>query len=474
MSAHAIFDADLLRRYDRPGPRYTSYPTAPHFATAFGMPELLRHIEAGNASGRPLSLYVHVPFCESPCFYCGCNRVITRDTRRGEDYLEHVLREIDLMGELTDARREVIQLHLGGGTPNFLSPASIARLVERLAARFRFSTRADRDFSIEIDPRSVNPADMHQLAAIGFNRASFGVQDFDPVVQAAVNRLQSVDETLAVMEAARAAGFRSLNIDLIYGLPKQNNAGFGRTLDTVIAARPDRLAIYSYAHLPALFKPQKHIHAEDLPSNEEKLGLLALAIEKLEAAGYVNIGMDHFALPGDELARARDAGHLHRNFMGYTTHSTTDLVGFGASAISHVGDSFSQNQRDLDDYLAAVASGKSPLQRGLSLGADDVLRAEVIQQVMCQGEIDIRAVEREFHVDFASYFADDIARLAPLVADGLVGVDATHIRATPRGRLLLRHVAMCFDVYLPANMPADSPAMAQQVEERPVRFSSAI
>jgi oxygen-independent coproporphyrinogen-3 oxidase len=303
---------------------------------------------------------------------------------------------------------------------------------------------------------------MAALAAIGFNRASFGVQDFDPVVQAAVNRVQSVEETLAVMQAARAAGFRSLNIDLIYGLPKQTVQGFARTLDTVIAARPDRLAIYSYAHLPALFKPQKRIHAEDLPSSEEKLGLLALAIEKMQAAGYRYIGMDHFALPEDELARAQDAGQLHRNFMGYTTHAQSDLVGFGASAISHIGASFSQNQRELRDYLAVVETGELALARGIALNDDDVLRADVIQQLMCQGEVDMAAVERGYGIRFADYFADALARLAALERDGLVTVDAGHIRATAQGRLLLRHVAMCFDAYL------------HRQEEQPVRFSKAI
>lgn len=474
MSAPTLFDADLLRRYDRPGPRYTSYPTAPHFTAAFGLPDLRRHIAAGNAAKTPLSLYVHVPFCLNPCFYCGCNRVITRDRARGEHYLERLLREIDLMGELIDGDREVIQLHLGGGTPNFLSPDAIARLVERLGQRFRFSGAANRDFSIEIDPRSVDPADMARLAAIGFNRASFGVQDFDPVVQAAVNREQSVEETLAVMEAARAAGFGSLNIDLIYGLPKQNREGFARTLDTVIAARPDRLAIYSYAHLPHMFKPQKRIHAEDLPSPDEKLGLLALAIEKMNGAGYVNIGMDHFALPGDEMARAQDAGHLHRNFMGYTIHAKSDLVGFGASAISHIGDSFSQNQREIDAYLAAIDAGGTPLQRGMALSPDDVLRAEVIQQVMCQGEIDIPGLERDFGIEFDAYFAADIRRLAPLAADGLVELGPRRIRATPRGRMLLRHVAMAFDVYLPAHLPPGAARPTAADEARPVRFSSTI
>lgn len=474
MSAPTLFDADLLRRYDRPGPRYTSYPTAPHFTNAFGLPELQRHIALGNAAGTPLSLYVHVPFCLSPCFYCGCNRVITRDKARGEDYLQHLFREIDLMGALIDPQREVIQLHLGGGTPNFLAPEAIGRLVERLGQRFRFSDAGNRDFSIEIDPRSVDPGDMARLADIGFNRASFGVQDFDPVVQEAVNRIQSVEETLAVMDAARAAGFGSLNIDLIYGLPKQNAEGFARTLDTVIATRPDRLAIYSYAHLPHMFKPQKRIHEEDLPGADDKLGLLALAIRKMNAAGYVNIGMDHFALPGDELARAQDAGHLHRNFMGYTIHARSDLIGFGVSAISHIGASFSQNRRDVAGYLGAIGRGESPLQRGLSLNDDDVLRAEVIQQVMCQGEIDIPGIEQRFGIVFADYFAAAIARLAPMVADGLVEIGAGRLQATPRGRMLLRHVAMAFDAYLPVQQPDPEDDQSTADEERPLRFSRAI
>lgn len=462
MPATVTFDADLLRRYETPGPRYTSYPTAPHFSPAFGMAELLPHVAAGNRSGRPLSLYVHVPFCLSPCFYCGCNRVITRDKFRGEDYLAHLLCEIDAMAAHIDKGREVVQLHLGGGTPNFLAPEAIARLVAHLRSRFTFSTRADRDFSIEIDPRSVDPADMAALADIGFNRASFGVQDFDPLVQAAVNRIQSVAETVAVMEAARAAGFRSLNIDLIYGLPKQNAEGFARTLDTVVAVRPDRLAIYSYAHLPALFKPQKRIHAEELPSSEDKLGLLALAIGKMNDAGYRYIGMDHFALPGDELAVAQQAGHLHRNFMGYTTHAESDLVGFGVSAISHVGASFSQNHRDLRDYLPAIERGAPALARGITLTDDDVLRADVIQRIMCLGEVDMAAVEQAYGIDFARHFADDMVRLAPLVRDGLVTVEARRLLATAKGRLLLRHVAMCFDAYL------------RRQEEQPVRFSKAI
>ena len=344
MEPHAVaFDADLLRRHDRPGPRYTSYPTAPQFRTSFGEQELREVAAASNGDPIPrrLSLYVHVPFCASPCFYCGCNRIMTRDSTRGEAYLARLYREIALTAPLFDRDREAIQLHFGGGTPNFLSPLQLREVVDTLRSHFRFSDNAERDISIELDPRFVSPEDIAALAATGFNRASFGVQDFDPEVQVAVNRVQSVEETRAVVEACRANGFHSVNIDLIYGLPKQTREGFARTLDIVAEMRPDRVAVYGYAHLPELFKPQKQIVAADLPDAETRLALLQLAIERLTAAGYAYIGMDHFALPDDALALAQARGGLHRNFMGYTTHADSDLVGLGVSAISHIGDSFS-------------------------------------------------------------------------------------------------------------------------------------
>lgn len=457
------FDADLLRRYDRPGPRYTSYPTAPHFSEKFDARAYREVARASNADPIPraLSLYVHVPFCLSPCFYCGCNRIITRDLGRGEKYLGQLQQEIGLVAPLFDRDREVVQLHLGGGTPNFLTANLLESLILSLGREFQFSTRSDRDFSIELDPRSVNPDGIAQLAALGFNRASLGVQDFDPEVQAAVNRIQSVDETLAVIDACRRYGFRSINVDLIYGLPRQNLEGFARTLDTVIAVRPDRLAVYSYAHLPELFKAQKQIKHEDLLAPDMKLRLLELAIEKLSAAGYRYIGMDHFALPEDELSIAQQKGSLQRNFMGYTTHAETDLIGLGMSAISHIGNSYSQNARDLNSYVTAVESGRLPVFKGLQLDADDALRADLINHLMCQGEIDKRDLEARFGIEFDQYFASAIAQLPPLIADGLVVVDRDFIRVTLRGRLLLRIVAMCFDRYL------------QSVAE-PARFSKAI
>ena len=444
------FDADLLRRYDRPGPRYTSYPTAPHFGEGFGEADFRDIARRSNADPIPrqLSLYVHVPFCHSPCFYCGCNRVITRDEARGAVYLARLEREIALVAPLFDRDRDVVQLHLGGGTPNFLSPRRLGELVDILGRQFRFSRGADRDFSIELDPRHVTPDDIAMLSAVGFNRTSLGVQDFDPAVQQAINREQGVDETLAIIDACRRYGMRSVNVDLIYGLPRQTLAGFGRTLDTVVVARPDRLAIYGYAHLPRMFKAQRQIRDEDLPAPEDKLALLGLAVERLSAAGYEYIGMDHFALPDDELARAQREGGLHRNFMGYTTHAQTDLVGFGVSAISHVGDSFTQNHRDLPSWEAAVDEGRLPIWRGLMLGDDDVLRADVIQQLMCQGEVDVRRVEKAYGISFGEYFQDALAALRPLQDDGLVQCPPGTIRATPRGRALLRVIAMCFDRYL--------------------------
>ena len=459
------FDADLLRRYDRPGPRYTSYPTAPHFSEGFGEADFREIARRSNADPIPrhLSLYVHVPFCHSPCFYCGCNRVITRDQARGDAYVTRLEREIALVAALFDRDRRAVQLHFGGGTPNFLSAAQLADVVGAIRGQFRFADADDCDISIELDPRYCDPRDMPVLAAAGFNRASLGVQDFDPAVQRAVNRVQSVEETRAIVDACRAAGMRSVNIDLIYGLPGQSLEGFGRTLDIVTAIHPDRLAVYSYAHLPQLFKPQKQIDETLLLDGEAKLALLQLAVEKLTAAGYAYIGMDHFALPGDELAIAKSRGDLHRNFMGYTTHADSDLVGLGVSAISHVGNTFSQNPRDLPSWEAAIDAGRLPVFRGMRLDEDDELRADLIQSLMCQGEIRVKDLQDRYAIGFAEYFSQELARLQPLVEDGLVTMSPESIRATPRGQLLLRNIAMCFDRYL-----------GQPVTDARPRFSRAI
>lgn len=465
MVTAAAIDPNLLRRYDRPGPRYTSYPTAPQFSSQFGEPQLREAAQASNGDPIPrrLSIYVHVPFCLSPCFYCGCNRIITRDLGRSETYLARLYREIDLSAALFDRDREVIQLHFGGGTPNFLTTHQLREVVDCLRRQFHFSESPSRDISIELDPRTVKPADIAELADIGFNRASLGVQDFDPQVQEAVNRIQSVEETLAIIQACRDNGFKSVNVDLIYGLPRQTAEGFAKTLDTIAAVRPDRIAVYSYAHMPNLFKAQRQIEADELPSAEDKLGLLELAINKLSEAGYRYIGMDHFALPDDELAQAQERGGLHRNFMGYTTHSDSDLIGLGVSAISHIGDSYSQNPRDLPSWQAAIDAGHLPVFRGMRLSEDDQLRADLIQQLMCQGEVPVAALERRYDINFRSYFADALDCLKPLQADGLVRVEPDRITVTSQGRLLLRNIAMCFDRYLPPAEPTSLPKFSRAI-----------
>ena len=411
----------------------------------------------------PTGLYVHVPFCFSPCFYCGCNRIITRDLARGSHYLERLNKEITLLAPLFDRDRDIVQLHFGGGTPNFLSPAQLGSVIHTITQHLDFSSSDDRDISIEIDPRFCEPEWLPELAALGFNRASFGVQDFDPHVQAAINRIQSVEQTQAVVDACRTAGLRSVNIDLIYGLPGQNLDGFGKTLDIVTHIRPDRIAVYSYAHLPHLFKPQKQIDASLLLDGEAKLALLQLAVEKLTAAGYVYIGMDHFALPDDELANAQRRGGLHRNFMGYTTHADSDLLGLGVSAISHIGNTFSQNPRDLPSWEAAIDAGKLPVFRGMQLTEDDALRADLIQALMCQGEIPINALERRYDIHFATYFANELAALQPLEADGLVQISPSLIKSTSQGRLLLRNIAMCFDQYLAQSASGPAPRFSRAI-----------
>ena len=461
----ALFDPQLLQRYDVPGPRYTSYPTAPQFSAGFGEAQLREVAAASNGDPipRPISLYLHIPFCTSPCFYCGCNRIITRDKTRGEAYLTRLYREIALASSMFDRDREVEQVHFGGGTPNFLDPEQITEVVDVLRRHFSFARGSKMDCSIELDPRFITPAEVGQLGQAGFNRASLGVQDFDPVVQEAVNRIQGVEQTLGIIQACREHGFRSVNVDLIYGLPKQTLEGFSRTLDITLEARPDRLAIYGYAHLPNLFKPQHRIHAEDLPSPEAKLDLLRLAIDKLGQAGYEYIGMDHFALPGDELARAQREGGLHRNFMGYTTHAESDLVGLGVSAISHIGASFSQNPRDLPSWEMAIDAGRLPVWRGMYMDEDDVIRADLIQALMCHGALDFRAFEQHHMIDFGAYFSESLARLKPLQDDGLVELDEGGLRATSRGRLLLRIIAMCFDRYLTPAADSAQPRYSRTV-----------
>jgi oxygen-independent coproporphyrinogen-3 oxidase len=459
------FDPELLRRYDTAGPRYTSYPTAPRFTDAFGQTELYAAIAQSNDEPIPrkLSLYVHVPFCESPCFYCGCNRIITRDKSKADLYLKRLYREFALLAEHFDQDREVVQLHFGGGTPNFLTPEQLNEVVALLRNQFNFSNASDRDISIELDPRFVKPDDIFKLAKAGFNRASLGVQDFDLAVQEAVNRVQSIEETRAIVDACRASGFESVNLDLIYGLPNQTVESFRKTLDEVLAIRPHRLAVYGYAHMPHLFKPQKQLDASLLPTAHTRLELLRCAIETLTAAGYVYIGMDHFALPGDSLAKAREAGTLHRNFMGYTTHANTDLIGFGVSAISKIGGTFSQNPRDLNDWELALDEDRLPVFRGMNLDKDDELRADLIQNLMCQGEVSLDALSKRHNIDAQRYFADELAQMAAFEADGLLHRDESGIHVTLKGRFFLRNIAMCFDRYLSKNVTLEKPTHSRSL-----------
>lgn len=441
-------DPELIRRFDRPGPRYTSYPTADRFVDAFGADAYRSAVARRNTGGvqRPLSLYIHLPFCRNVCFYCACNKIATRDDSRAARYLEYLRREIELQAALFSDDPSVGEMHWGGGTPTYYDVASLQSLWQTLADRFALA--ADGDYSIEVDPRSVTPDSIVALRAIGFNRVSFGVQDFDPEVQRAVNRRQTEEQTLDVISAARRAGFSSVNVDLIYGLPKQTLASVDRTLARVVAVRPGRIALYNYAHLPQLFKPQRRIASADLPAPETKLKMLALAVDRLGAAGYAYIGMDHFALPDDALAVAQRQGRLRRGFQGYTASAECDLVGLGVSAIGSVGAAYSQNFRSLDDYYLRLDRGELPVMRGIELGSDDLVRRAVIHALMCQFSVSLEAVSIAYLLDFESYFASELEELRELEALGLVTLEPGWLNVTPKGRFLVRRICMVFDRYL--------------------------
>ncbi len=447
-SINLDFQPDLIRRFDVAGPRYTSYPTADRFGPEFGPDAYAKALrERGRNAATPLSLYVHIPFCETLCYYCGCNKIPTKNHARSAPYLDQVERELDMVAGLLGARLPVTQLHWGGGTPTFLSDEEATRLMD-MSRRF-FDLRPGGEYSIEIDPRKVGAARVAHLARLGFNRMSVGVQDFDPAVQKAVNRIQSYEETREVIQAARANGFKSVSVDLIYGLPRQNAFNFAATLEKVVELRPDRVALYSYAHLPHRFQPQTMINEVDLPDPQAKLVLLGLAIRRLAYAGYVYIGMDHFALPDDELARAQVDGALHRNFQGYSTQADLDLLAFGVSGISKVGPHYAQNAKSIEAYGAALAAGDLAIERGLTLNADDLLRRDAIQRLMCDFALDLDDLARAHGVaDARRYFDADLARIAPLQEAGLVECEGLFLRVTPQGRLLVRIVAMQFDHYL--------------------------
>lgn len=442
----SLVDRDLCRRFDISGPRYTSYPTADRFQADPGAQLLVDALRHRPVADQPLSLYVHLPFCSTVCYYCGCNKVITKDHQKSSRYLDYLEREIDLQVAELAGTRQVAQLHWGGGTPTFLSDDEMSRLMAILRSRFEFLPEGE--YSIEIDPRSVDPQRAHTLATLGFNRMSLGIQDFDPLVQQAVNRIQSFEQTRDVLLAAREAGFKSVSVDLIYGLPRQTLEGFKTTLEKTLSLAPDRIALYSYAHLPQIFMPQRRIHDTELPKAEEKLSLMAMAIETLVESGYVFIGMDHFARPDDELALAQKAGKLHRNFQGYSTHAELDLLAFGVSAIAKVGPVYAQNAKSLDEYYGDIDAGHLPVRRGYRMNDDDALRRAVIQELMCHFKLDFAAVSAAWNIDFQAYFGDALEQLTPLVEAGLLTITAQGIEVAPQGRLLVRIIAMAFDHYL--------------------------
>lgn len=443
-----VIDPVLIRKYDVSGPRYTSYPTADRFVGAFGEGTYKHWLARRNSGGisQPLSVYVHLPFCNTICYYCACNKVVTRDRSKSARYIQYLEKEIGLVGSLLEGDHRISQMHWGGGTPTFLAREEMRALCN--AINVQFDRSDDCECSIEVDPRSVEPGMMAYLAELGFNRVSIGVQDFDPAVQKAVHRIQPESVTRRVIEEARAAGFRSVSLDLIYGLPKQSFDSFNATIDQVLALDPDRIALYSYAHLPNRFKPQRSIAVAELPSAETKLQILTLAIGRLTGAGYCYIGMDHFAKPGDDLAVAQRQGRLQRNFQGYSTYPECDMLGFGVSAIGRVGPTYSQNLKDLDEYYAALDGGHLPVAGGIVLIGDDLVRRAVIQALACQFRLSFEPIERAYQLDFRSYFASELQELKRLEQDGLVELQPEGIVVTSKGRLLVRIVCMVFDRYL--------------------------
>ncbi len=445
-----IVSPDLLRRYDISGPRYTSYPTADRFVEAFGEADYLQALQQRKAGAAamalPLSLYVHIPFCESLCYYCACNKIITKHHDRGAEYLRYLAREVDLHTAQLGTGQVITQLHLGGGSPTFLSDAELRELMAMLKRSFSFAPGGE--YSIEVDPRTVDATRLKTLADLGFNRLSFGVQDFDPAVQKAVHRIQPAGQVFALVETARELGFESVNVDLIYGLPQQTPESFDRTLAQVNALRPERIALYAYAHLPERFKPQRRILSAELPPAGAKVSMLSRSLEAFIGAGYVYVGMDHFALPNDALAVAKRQGRLHRNFQGYSTQPDCDLIALGVSAIGRVGATYSQNAKTIEEYYDHLNQGRLPVVRGLALSRDDLVRRAVIMALMCQGALTFESIELGYLLDFQSYFAPEMEALQELAAQGLVTLAPTGVQVTTNGWFFVRAVAMVFDRYL--------------------------
>jgi oxygen-independent coproporphyrinogen-3 oxidase len=449
-----IFDLELIKRYDHSGPRYTSYPTAVEFNPSFDETAYRETCARSNASQRPLSLYIHIPFCDTICFYCACNKVPTKDRTLAEPYLQRLYHEIDMQAALFDRERVVEQLHWGGGTPTFISHAQMQELMTHTRKAFRLADDDHGEYSIEIDPREADADTIRLLRNLGFNRMSLGVQDFNTDVQKSVNRLQTEEETMEVLETAREVGFRSVSIDLIYGLPLQTVDNFSYTIDKVIATAPDRISVFNYAHLPERFAPQRRIKEETLPTAQTKLDILQMTIERLTQAGWLYIGMDHFARPDDELALAQRNGTLYRNFQGYSTHANCDLIGLGVTSVGKVDNTYGQNLRSLDDYQAAIDADHIPVFRGIQLTRDDEIRRDVITRLICHFRLDFSAVEQCWGIDFPSYFADSLEKLTSMQADELLRLDAKGIQVLPKGRLLIRNICMVFDAYLAAKQGA--------------------
>ncbi|PKO70438.1 MAG: oxygen-independent coproporphyrinogen III oxidase [Betaproteobacteria bacterium HGW-Betaproteobacteria-16] len=440
-----VVSPELLSRFDVPGPRYTSYPTADRFVEAFTEQDYIQALEQRRAGSMalPLSLYVHVPFCESVCYYCACNKVITKHHERAAEYLRYLSREMELQVQHFGQGHSVSQLHLGGGTPTFLSDAELEDLMSMI--RRHFTLVPGGEYSIEVDPRTVTEERLQTLARLGFNRLSFGVQDFDPAVQKAVHRVQPAEQVFSLVQSARKIGFESINVDLIYGLPLQTPESFARTLAQVNELRPDRIALYAYAHLPTRFKPQRRIVAAELPSARDKLAMLSASLDSLVSGGYVYVGMDHFALPTDALAVAKRQGRLHRNFQGYSTQPDCDLIALGVSAIGRIGATYSQNAKTLEEYYDSLDQGRLPIVRGLALSRDDLLRRCVIMSIMCQGQLLFESVELGHLIDFKAYFARELEVLAELAEHGLVTMDDSGVQITSTGWYLVRAIAMVFD-----------------------------
>ena len=439
---------ETLNKYDISGPRYTSYPTADRFVEAFtedAYKLALEHRRATSAA-QPLSIYVHSPFCESLCFFCACNKIVTKHHERSVEYLRYLNREIDLHIEHLGAGQTISQLHLGGGSPTFFSDKELSELMAMLKHNFVFAPGGE--YSIEVDPRTVDEQRLKHLAELGFNRLSFGVQDFDPEVQKAVHRIQPAEQVFSLVDAARRLKFESVNLDLIYGLPMQTPESFNRTLAQVVALRPNRIALYGYAHLPERFKPQRRISEYELPAAQDKITMLGSALSAFIDAGYVYVGMDHFALPDDDLAIAKRQGRLHRNFQGYSTQPDCDLISLGVSAIGRVGATYSQNAKTIEEYFDHLNNGRFPVVRGLALSRDDVIRRAVIMAIMCQGSLQYEAIELAYLIDFNSYFAAELEQLKTLENTDMVVLEEDGMHVTDTGWFFVRAVAMVFDRYL--------------------------